>query len=94
MAEEKKERTDTNIVYVGIKPPMNYVTAVMALFNSGDFNEVTIKFVNSIYNLAICRVVAGIVDSRNRSNFAVWLWIWRLVMRSRTTNRRVLFLNK
>ena len=37
--EEKEGRADTNIVYVGNKPPMNYVTAVMALLNSDLYSK-------------------------------------------------------
>ncbi len=49
MAEEttKKEtteerRTDENVIYVGSKPPMSYVLAVVTQFNSGS-DEVVIK---------------------------------------------------
>ena len=41
--EKKKIDTDSNIIYVGNKPPMNYVTAIMALLNSGRFTEVVLK---------------------------------------------------
>jgi DNA-binding protein len=40
MAEER--RTDENVIYVGRKPPMSYVLAVVTQFNSGS-NEVVIK---------------------------------------------------
>ena len=40
MAEEK--RTDENVIYVGKKPPMSYVLAVVTQFNSGS-DEVVIK---------------------------------------------------
>ncbi len=40
MAEEK--RTDENVIYVGKKPPMSYVLAVVTQFNSGSA-EVVIK---------------------------------------------------
>ena len=40
MAEEK--RTDENVIYIGRKPPMNYVLAVVTQFNSGS-DEVIIK---------------------------------------------------
>ena len=63
MVEDEKEvRDDTNIVYVGSKPPMNYVTAVMSLFNSGEFNEVTIKARGN----AISRAVDAAEITRNR----------------------------
>jgi DNA-binding protein len=35
--------SDSNIIYVGNKPPMNYVTAIMAILNSGNFTEVVLK---------------------------------------------------
>lgn len=60
--DEKEVRADTNIVYVGNKPPMNYVTAVMALFNSGEFNEVMIKARGN----AISRAVDAAEITRNR----------------------------
>jgi len=49
MAEETTEketteerRTDENVIYVGSKPPMSYVLAVVTQFNSGS-DEVIIK---------------------------------------------------
>ena len=41
MAEEK--RTDENIIYVGRKPPMSYVLAVVTQFNASGSEEVIIK---------------------------------------------------
>jgi DNA-binding protein len=40
MAEER--RADENVIYVGRKPPMSYVLAVVTQFNSGS-DEVVIK---------------------------------------------------
>ena len=60
--EEKEVRADTNIVYVGNKPPMNYVTAVMALLNSSEFDEVTLKARGN----AISRAVDAAEITRNR----------------------------
>ena len=34
---------DANIIYVGTKPAMSYVLAVITHFNSSDVNEVTLK---------------------------------------------------
>ncbi len=49
MAEEttekeapKERRRDENVIYVGSKPPMSYVLAVVTQFNSGS-DEVVIK---------------------------------------------------
>ena len=44
MAEETTEdrKTDENVIYVGRKPPMSYVLAVVTQFNSGS-SEVVIK---------------------------------------------------
>ena len=41
MAEEK--RTDENVIYVGKKPPMSYVLAVVTQFNTSGSDEVVIK---------------------------------------------------
>jgi len=50
MAEEtteertaEKRRTDENIIYVGRKPPMSYVLAVVTQFNASGSDEVIIK---------------------------------------------------
>ena len=39
---KEKSRSDENVVYVGQKPPMNYVLAVVTQFNSGS-DEVILK---------------------------------------------------
>jgi DNA-binding protein len=38
----EKGRTDENVIYVGHKPPMSYVLAIVTQFNSGS-DEVIIK---------------------------------------------------
>jgi DNA-binding protein len=38
-----KASKDRNVVYVGNKPPMNYVMAVITAFNMGDGDQVTLK---------------------------------------------------
>jgi len=50
MAEETKKvitpdkkRTDENVIFVGKKPPMSYVLAVVTQFNAGGSDEVIIK---------------------------------------------------
>ena len=50
MAEKTKEegttekrRTDENVIYVGQKPPMSYVLAVVTQFNTSGSDEVVIK---------------------------------------------------
>jgi archaea-specific DNA-binding protein len=50
MTEEKtekktadKKRTDENVIYVGRKPPMSYVLAVVTQFQGSGSDEVTIK---------------------------------------------------
>ena len=45
MTEEtaEKRRTDENIIYVGRKPPMSYVLAVVTQFNASGSEEVIIK---------------------------------------------------
>ena len=65
MAEEKKsegKKMEDNVIFVGNKPPMNYVTAIIAQFNSGDSNEVVLKARGS----AICRAVDAAEITRNR----------------------------
>jgi archaea-specific DNA-binding protein len=39
----EKRRTDENIIYVGHKPPMSYVLAIVTQFNTGSSDEVIIK---------------------------------------------------
>ena len=39
----EKRRTDENVIYVGHKPPMNYVLAVVTQFNTSSSDEVVIK---------------------------------------------------
>ncbi len=60
--QEKDFLSNGNIVYVGNKPPMNYVTAVIALLNSGNVEEVTIKGRGN----AISRAVDTAEITRNR----------------------------
>lgn len=58
----KEKENDSNVVYVGNKPPMNYVTAIMALLNSGNFDEVTLKARGN----AISKAVDAAEITRNR----------------------------
>jgi DNA-binding protein len=39
----EKRRNDENIIYVGHKPPMSYVLAIVTQFNTSDSEEVIIK---------------------------------------------------
>ena len=57
-----KKDSDGNVIYVGNKPPMNYVTAVMAVLNSDDYNEVILKARGN----AISRAVDAAEITRNR----------------------------
>ena len=45
MAEETttERRADDNVIYVGQKPPMSYVLAVITQFNTSGSDEVTLK---------------------------------------------------
>ena len=61
-SKEKEGEKDSNVVYVGNKPPMNYVTAIMALLNSGNFDEVTLKARGN----AISKAVDAAEITRNR----------------------------
>ena len=38
-----KKRSDDNVIYVGKKPPMSYVLAVVTQFNAGGSDEIVIK---------------------------------------------------
>jgi len=38
-----KKRTDDNVIFVGRKPPMSYVLAVVTQFNTSSSDEVIIK---------------------------------------------------
>ena len=58
----KNKKSDDNIIYVGNKPPMNYVTAIIAQFNSGNSDEVILKARGS----AICRAVDAAEITKNR----------------------------
>jgi len=39
----EKRRTDENVIYVGHKPPMSYVLAIVTQFNTSSSDEVVIK---------------------------------------------------
>ena len=39
----KEKRSDENVIYVGRKPPMSYVLAVVTQFNNNGSNEVILK---------------------------------------------------
>jgi archaea-specific DNA-binding protein len=43
MVEGEKFEKDSNVVYIGNKPPMNYVTAVLAIINSDQHDDVMLK---------------------------------------------------
>ena len=57
----EKEASDDNIIYVGSKPPMSYVLAVVTQFNGGS-DEVVIK----ARGRAISRAVDTAEITRNR----------------------------
>ncbi len=67
--EKKKIDADSNIIYVGNKPPMNYVTAIMALLNSGSFTEVVLKARGNAISRAVD--VAEITHNRFLTNAEV-----------------------
>ena len=60
MAEERK--TDDNVIYVGNKPPMSYVLAVVTQFNTSGSDEVILK----ARGRAISRAVDTAEIVRNR----------------------------
>ena len=64
MAEEtaKEKRTDENVIYVGKKPPMSYVLAIVTQFQGSGSDEVVIK----ARGRAISRAVDAAEITRNR----------------------------
>jgi DNA-binding protein len=56
-----KEESEENVIYVGNKPPMSYVLAVVTQFNSGS-NDVVVK----ARGRAISRAVDAVEITRNR----------------------------
>ena len=69
MAEETTEkgtaeerRTDENVIYVGSKPPMSYVLAVVTQFNTTGSDEAILK----ARGRAISRAVDAAEITRNR----------------------------
>ena len=63
--KEKKthdRKMEENVIFVGSKPPMNYVTAIIAQFNSSGSDEVTLKARGN----AITRAVDAAEITRNR----------------------------
>jgi len=59
---KEKRRTDENVIYVGNKPPMSYVLAVVTQFNTSGSDEVVIK----ARGRAISRAVDTAEIVRNR----------------------------
>ncbi len=59
---KEKRRTDENIIFVGNKPPMSYVLAVVTQFNTTGSDEVVIK----ARGRAISRAVDTAEITRNR----------------------------
>jgi len=57
-----KRRTDENVIYVGNKPPISYVLAVVTQFNTTGSDEVIIK----ARGRAISRAVDTAEITRNR----------------------------
>ena len=57
-----KRRTDENVIYVGNKPPMSYVLAVVTQFNTRGSDEVVLK----ARGRAISRAVDAAEITRNR----------------------------
>jgi len=59
---KEKRRTDENIIFVGNKPPMSYVLAIVTQFNTTGSEEVVIK----ARGRAISRAVDAAEITRNR----------------------------
>ena len=62
MAEKTKGKADENTIFVGSKPPMSYVLAVVTQFNMSGSDEVVIK----ARGRAISRAVDTAEIVRNR----------------------------
>jgi len=60
--KEEKGKTDENVIFVGNKPPMSYVLAVVTQFNTSGSDEVMIK----ARGRAISRAVDTAEIVRNR----------------------------
>ena len=60
--KEEKEKTDENTIFVGSKPPMSYVLAVVTQFNTSGSDEVMLK----ARGRAISRAVDAAEIVRNR----------------------------
>ncbi|MCJ2534243.1 MAG: DNA-binding protein Alba [Candidatus Thermoplasmatota archaeon] len=58
----EKRRTDENVIYVGNKPPMSYVLAIVTQFQGSGSEEVVIK----ARGRAISRAVDAAEITRNR----------------------------
>ena len=56
------EKADENTIYVGSKPPMSYVLAIVTQFNTNNLEEVVIK----ARGRAISRAVDAAEITRNR----------------------------
>ena len=59
---KEKRRTNENVIYVGSKPPMSYVLAIVTQFNTSGSDEVIIK----ARGRAISRAVDAAEITRNR----------------------------
>jgi DNA-binding protein len=49
----EKKKSDENVIYIGHKPPMSYVLAVVTQFNSSGSEEVIIKARGRAINTAV-----------------------------------------
>ena len=58
--EKKREKVDNNIVFIGNKPFMNYVTSVVMLFTTQNENEVIVKSRGKLISRAVdvCEVAS------------------------------------
>jgi len=65
---EKQERRDSNVVYIGEKPFMNYVTGVVMQLTTKNFGEVVIKARGKFISRAVD--VAEVVTKRFLENTA------------------------
>ena len=69
MSKEKKEATDQNVIYIGRKPAMNYVLAVITQLNKQDSKDIILKARGQAITTAVD--VAEITRNRFMNNLKV-----------------------
>ena len=63
-----KKTSDSNIIYVGRKPPMNYVLGIVTAFSGSETKEVTVKARGQAITTAVEAVEIARRSKRNESS--------------------------